>query len=133
METIMNVNGNPVAMKILPDMYEVVTGLARTDQLVGIPLIDVNLNLDTFYSKHLKRIMDIVICVPAIIVMLPFWVLISIAIKLNSKGPIFYEQDRIGMDRKKFVIKKFRTMIANAEDKTGPIWSSEDDGRITVL
>ena len=57
----MNVNGNPVAMKILPDMYEVVTGLARTDQLVGIPLIDVNLNLDTFYSKHLKRIMDIII------------------------------------------------------------------------
>jgi len=84
METIMNVNGNPVAMKILPDMYEVVTGLARTDQLVGIPLIDVNLNLDTFYSKHLKRIMDIVISVPAIIVMFPFWILIAIAIKLNS-------------------------------------------------
>ena len=133
METIMNVNGNPVGMKILPDMYEVVTGLARTDQLVGIPLIDVNLNLDTFYSKHLKRIMDIVIAVPAIIVILPFWILISIAIKLNSEGPIFYEQDRIGINRKKFVIKKFRTMIANAEDKTGPIWSSEDDGRITVV
>ncbi|MBT5069091.1 MAG: hypothetical protein HOM59_03505, partial [Candidatus Marinimicrobia bacterium] len=59
MDTIMNVNGHPVSMKILPDMYEVVTGLARTNQLVGVPLIDVNLNLDTLYSKHLKRIIDI--------------------------------------------------------------------------
>lgn len=131
METMMNVNGNPVTMKILPDMYEVVTGLARTNQLVGVPLIDVNLNLDTFYSKYLKRIMDLIISTSALIMILPIWLLIAFAIKLDSKGPVFYNQERIGRDGKKFHIKKFRSMISNAEEDTGPIWSGKNDLRIT--
>ena len=131
MDTIMNVNGHPVSMKILPDMYEVVTGLARTNQLVGVPLIDVNLNLDTLYSKHLKRIIDIFIGTISLISIFPFWILIALGIKIDSKGPILYKQERIGMDGKKFLINKFRTMVLNAEDDTGPVWSGKDDSRIT--
>ena len=131
MDTIMNVNGHPVSMKILPDMYEVVTGLARTNQLVGVPLIDVNLNLDTLYSKHLKRIIDIFIGTISLISIFPFWILIALGIKIDSKGPILYKQERIGMDGKKFLINKFRTMILNAEDDTGPVWAGKDDSRIT--
>ena len=133
MDTIMSVNGHPVSMKILPDMYEVVTGLARTNQLVGVPLIDVNLNLDTFYSKHLKRIFDILISTISLISIFPFWILIALGIKIDSKGPIFYEQERIGRNGKKFFIKKFRTMVSNAEDDTGPIWSGKNDDRITAF
>ena len=131
MDTIMNVNGHPVSMKILPDMYEVVTGLARTNQLVGVPLIDVNLNLDTLYSKHLKRIIDIFIATISLISIFPFWILIALGIKIDSKGPILYNQERIGMDGKKFLINKFRTMILNAENDTGPVWAGKDDSRIT--
>ena len=131
MDTIMNVNGHPVSMKILPDMYEVVTGLARTNQLVGVPLIDVNLNLDTLYSKHLKRIIDIFIATISLISIFPFWILIALGIKIDSKGPILYKQERIGMDGKKFLINKFRTMVLNAEDDTGPVWSGKNDSRIT--
>ena len=131
MDTIMNVNGHPVSMKILPDMYEVVTGLARTNQLVGVPLIDVNLNLDTLYSKHLKRIIDIFIGIISLISIFPFWILIALGIKIDSKGPILYKQERIGMDGEKFLINKFRTMVLNAEDDTGPVWSGKDDSRIT--
>jgi len=131
MDTIMNVNGHPVSMKILPDMYEVVTGLARTNQLVGVPLIDVNLNLDTLYSKHLKRIIDIFIGTISLISIFPFWILIALGIKIDSKGPILYNQERIGMDGKKFLINKFRTMILNAENDTGPVWAGKDDSRIT--
>ena len=131
MDTIMNVNGHPVSMKILPDMYEVVTGLARTNQLVGVPLIDVNLNLDTLYSKHLKRIFDIIISTLSLISIFPFWILIALGIKIDSKGPILYKQERIGMDGEKFLINKFRTMVLNAEDDTGPVWSGKDDSRIT--
>jgi len=131
MDTIMNVNGHPVSMKILPDMYEVVTGLARTNQLVGVPLIDVNLNLDTLYSKHLKRIIDIFIATISLISIFPFWILIALGIKIDSKGPILYKQERIGMDGEKFLINKFRTMVLNAEDDTGPVWSGKDDSRIT--
>ena len=133
MDTIMNVNGHPVSMKILPDMYEVVTGLARTNQLVGVPLIDVNLNLDTLYSKHLKRIIDIFIGIISLISIFPFWILIALGIKIDSKGPILYKQERIGMDGEKFLINKFRTMVLNAEDDTGPVWSGKDDSRITLF
>ncbi len=133
MEAMMNVNGKPVSMKILPDMYEVVTGLARTNQLVGVPLIDVNLNLDTYYSKYFKRIIDLVISLPSFLLLLPIWAITAVAIKLDSKGPIFYEQERIGREGEKFAIKKFRSMVFNAEEKTGPVWSGKDDGRITSV
>ena len=62
----------PSSIKILPDMYEVVTGLARTTQLVGVPLIDVNFNIDTFYSRVLKRILESIICSIALVFCLPF-------------------------------------------------------------
>ena len=61
MSSIIAINGAPSSIKILPDMYEVVTGLARTTQLVGVPLIDVNFNIDTFYSRILKRIFESII------------------------------------------------------------------------
>ena len=59
MNSIVGINGAPTSIKILPDMYEVVTGLARTTQLVGVPLIDVNLNIDTFYTRVLKRMLEL--------------------------------------------------------------------------
>ena len=67
MSSIVSINGAPSSIKILPDMYEVVTGLARTTQLVGVPLIDVNFNIDTFYSRILKRIFESLISMFAIV------------------------------------------------------------------
>ena len=130
MDTIMSVNGHPVSMKILPDMYEVVTGMARTNQLVGVPLIDVNLNLDTFYSKHLKRIFDILISTISLISIFPFWILIALGIKIDSKGPLFYVQERNGLDYKKFKCFKFRTL---KEGKVDDGHVSINDSRVTKL
>ena len=83
MNTIVNINGSPVSLKVLPDMYEVVMGMARTNQLVGVPLIDINLNIDTFYSKRLKRGIDIILASLGLIIILPIWILIMILIKLQ--------------------------------------------------
>lgn len=131
MSAIVNINGSPVSIKILPDMYEVVTGLARTTQLVGVPLIDVNLNIDTFYSNVLKRFIDVIIAFIAIIVCMPIWLVVGMLIKVDSRGTIFYTQSRTGKEEKLFNILKFRSMITNAESETGPIWSDSDDKRIT--
>ncbi len=131
MSSIANINGSPVSIKILPDMYEVVTGLARTTQLVGVPLIDINLNLDTFYSRVLKRILDITIALFGVLICFPIWLIIGIIIKIDSSGPVFYLQSRSGKKEKLFNIIKFRSMIYNAESETGPIWSSSEDDRIT--
>ena len=131
LDTIVNINGSPVSLKVVPDMYEVVMGMARTDQLVGVPLIDINLNIDTFYSKRLKRGLDIFLSLMGLVLIFPLWLLIMITIKVDSKGPIFYKQERCGKNKKYFNIIKFRSMILDAEDKTGPVWSDLEDKRIT--
>tara|TARA_B100000029_G_C17569504_1_gene956129 strand:- start:619 stop:1998 length:1380 start_codon:yes stop_codon:yes gene_type:complete len=133
MNAIAEVNGSPISIKILPDMYEVVTGLARTNQLVGVPLIDINLNLETFYSKKLKRFFDISIGLISLLICVPFWLIIGMLIKLDSKGPIFYRQQRMGKDGKLFYINKFRSMVSDAEAKTGPVWAATQDDRITKI
>ncbi len=133
MSAIVNINGSPVSIKILPDMYEVVTGLARTTQLVGVPLIDVNLNIDTFYYRTLKRVIDIILAFIGILICIPIWFIIGLLIKIDSRGSIFYFQSRSGKEGKIFNIIKFRSMITNAESDTGPIWSNSKDKRITRL
>tara|TARA_Y100000591_G_scaffold100043_1_gene84959 strand:- start:2782 stop:4140 length:1359 start_codon:yes stop_codon:yes gene_type:complete len=133
MSSIVSINGAPSSIKILPDMYEVVTGLARTTQLVGVPLIDVNFNIDTFYSRILKRIFESLISMFAIVLCLPFWLLIAILIKISSRGPIFYRQTRSGRNGKLFEIIKFRSMVFNAELETGPVWAEKEDSRITTI
>ncbi len=131
MSSVSKANGAPISIKILPDMYEVVTGLARTNQLVGVPLIDINLNLDTFYSQKLKRVIDLLIGFVGLLICIPIWVFVAIFIKLDSHGPIFYRQERMGKEGNIFYIIKFRSMISDAEAITGPIWAGTEDQRVT--
>jgi len=131
MEVITQANGSPVSIKIVPDMYEVISGLARTEQIYGIPLIQVNPNLNTLYNRYSKRVLDLLISIPVFLLISPFWGIISILIKLDSTGPVLYKQDRIGENHRKFTIRKFRSMKYDAEMKTGPIWATDADPRIT--
>ena len=83
-----------------------------------------------FYDK-LKRIIDVVLASFLILLTLPFWPFITIAIKLEDRGPIFYSQERIGKDGKPFLLIKFRSMKKEAEKKTGAVWAEKEDKRIT--
>ena len=131
MEVITHANGSPVSIKIVPDMYEVISGLARTEQIYGVPLIQVNPNLKTFYNKYLKRVIDLIIAVPSIMLFSPFWIIISILIKIDSSGPVLYKQNRIGENNTTFTIRKFRSMLYDAEKDSGPVWVADEDPRIT--
>jgi exopolysaccharide biosynthesis polyprenyl glycosylphosphotransferase len=133
MNIIALANGSPVTIKIVPDLYEVISGLARTEQIYGLPLIKVNPNLETLYNRVFKRLLDLVIVVPAFILFLPFWGIIALLIKINSPGPILYRQARLGRDQKPFMVYKFRSMYKGAEEQTGPTWAREDDPRITKV
>ncbi len=130
---ITRANGSPVSIKIVPDLHEVISGMTRTEQIYGLPLIKVNPNLDTVYNTIFKRVLDIVISSFLLILMLPFLIIIAVAIKLDSRGPIFYKQERVGKAEKHFIIFKFRTMDKDAEKHTGPVWSKADDARITSV
>ena len=131
MEVITHANGSPVSIKIVPDMYEVISGLARTEQIYGVPLIKVNPNLSTFYNRYLKRVLDLIIAIPCLMIFSPLWLIISIIIKLDSSGPALYKQKRIGENNTTFTIRKFRSMFYDAEKNSGPVWVADDDPRIT--
>ncbi|OPX44183.1 UDP-glucose:undecaprenyl-phosphate glucose-1-phosphate transferase [Ruminiclostridium hungatei] len=85
------------------------------------------------YEKIIKRVFDIITASIGIIAGLPLYLLIAFLIKIDSKGPVFYYQERITTDRKAFKMYKFRTMVENAEGSTGPVLASENDKRITRI
>lgn len=133
LDVISRCEGKNVQIKIVPDLYDIISGQARTSQIYGVPLMDVMPELMPEWEKKLKRLMDVVLSLILLIVSLPITTLAAIAIKIDSKGPLFYKQERMGLNGKIFKIVKFRTMIHNAEKATGPVWSSKGDPRITMV
>lgn len=124
--------GNDVHLMIMPDMYEIVSGMARTNQIYGVPLIEVMPEIMPPGSKLFKRIVDIVLSGLILILYSPLLLISIILIKLTSKGPVFYKQERVGRNEKVFTMYKFRSMVQNAEEY-GPEWAGEDDPRITGI
>lgn len=130
-DIISKIENKGIGLKIVPDLYEILSGQARTSQLYGIPLIDIMPELMPEWEKQLKRITDIFISLIILILALPLTLVIPILIKIDSKGPVLFKQDRIGMNSKVFTIYKFRSMFKDAEKQTGPVWSKKHDPRVT--
>ena len=133
MKLISTINGAPVSIKIVPDLYEVVSGLARTEQISGLPLIEVNFQESQWSSSGMKRIFDFILSVISLIILFPFFIILAIIIRTNSKGSIIYSQERLGFEGNPFMIYKFRSMVLDAEQNSGPVWTSDDDPRITSV
>ena len=94
-----------------------------------------NLGSESLHRKvynRLKRILDILISLTTIIILFPLGIMLSLVIKLSSKGPVFFVQNRIGRNHKPFPMIKFRTMVTGAEEK-GPQWADKEDPRVTVV
>jgi exopolysaccharide biosynthesis polyprenyl glycosylphosphotransferase len=122
-----------VGLKIVPDLYEILSGQARTSQIYGIPLIDIMPQLMPEWEKKLKRLIDIGVSLAFLIISSPVLLVTAILIKLESEGDIFYRQERCGINGSLFKIIKFRSMRNDAEKLTGPVWSQKDDPRITKI
>jgi len=120
-----------IGIKIMPEMYDIVSGQARVNQIYGLPLIDLVPPLLPEWERKVKRIIDFIIALIILVLFLPFGIIIAILIKLDSKGPVFYKQVRVGENGKEFNIYKFRSMVQDAEKLTGPVWSMPNDPRIT--
>lgn len=120
-----------IEIKMVPDLYDIISGQAKISQLYSFPLIDVMPELMPEWEKKLKRVMDIVLSLIMLVLTSPVTLITSLLIKLDSKGPVFYRQERSGLNGRVFRILKFRTMYVDAEKHTGPVWSTKDDPRIT--
>lgn len=112
--------------------YNLITARPRLINVVGEPLVDVTSPGMSACSSNLKRIGDIVVSAVMLILLLPVYAVLALLVKMDSKGPVFYTQERVGLHRKPFRIIKFRSMIVDAEPE-GPALSSAEDRRVTCL
>ena len=119
-----------VNIKITPDAVDIISGAVQTNNVMGVPLIDVHSGLLASWQKNIKRLLDISVAVTALILLFPLLIYTAIRTKLSSAGSILYVQERIGFKGNTFVIYKFRSMFQNAE-QNGPMLSSNHDSRIT--
>ncbi len=127
---INRLEGFDIVVKVIPDMYDILTGKVKMSSLYGTPLIQISHDLMPAWEENVKRIVDVVLSTVALILLSPAYLAIAIAVKLSSPGPIFYSHERIGRYGKPFTIYKFRSMYTDAE-KNGPALSSKADSRIT--
>jgi exopolysaccharide biosynthesis polyprenyl glycosylphosphotransferase len=119
-----------VEIKIVPGILDILSGSVRTSNLFGALLTDIHTGLMPEWQMHIKRLVDVLFSTTVLVGLLPLLIYAAIRVKLSSPGPVFYSQERIGYKGKKFMIRKFRSMLKDAE-KDGPCLSSENDDRIT--
>jgi len=130
---IMNeLEGTGVRIKIIPDMYDILSGSVKMTSIFGAPLIEVNPQIMPAWQFSLKRVVDICASFVALLLLTPVYLVLAIAVKLSSNGPVFFRQERIGKHGRPFWIIKFRSMFADAE-REGPQLSSAKDPRITPI
>lgn len=122
----------PLSIFIVPDLYDVASGHFKTSAVHGITLKVLFPEHMPAWEAQIKRLMDITVSALILVAGFPLMVLTALAIKLDSKGPVFYSQERIGLYGKRFFIHKFRTMRTDAESQ-GPQWATAQDSRVTRL
>ncbi len=119
-----------VIIKVIPLMQDIIFGSVKASGIFHTPLIEISPDLMPAWQQSLKRLIDILASLVAIILLIPFYLFTAIGVKLSSKGPILFSQKRVGITGKPFMMHKFRSMYSDAE-KNGPQLSSDDDPRIT--
>ncbi|MBK9984306.1 MAG: sugar transferase [Saprospiraceae bacterium] len=119
-----------VLVKIIPDMYDILLGTVKMDYLYGAVLIEIRQGLMLNWEKIVKRLLDIVVSGMGLIVLSPVFLYLAFRVRLSSSGPIFYTQERVGLNGKPFNIFKFRSMYPGSEGNT-PQLSFDGDERCT--
>ena len=126
-------NREGIDVKVIPDLLQFIALRARLEDLDGVPIININDVPLQGLNSVVKRVIDITVAALALVVLAVPFAVIAIAIRLSSPGPVFYRQERMGLDRRPFMVLKFRSMDDDAERETGPVWAHEHDPRRTPV
>jgi exopolysaccharide biosynthesis polyprenyl glycosylphosphotransferase len=121
-----------VGIKIFPDVFQIVTSEVTVGDLAGLPLLTVRDIELRGWKLTLKRLVDVFGAAWGLVALSPLMLLVAVLVRLESKGPVFYVQERMGLDATPFRIIKFRTMRTDAE-ADGPGWTVANDPRVTRL
>jgi Undecaprenyl-phosphate glucose phosphotransferase len=127
------VNREGIDIHVVPDLLQFIALRARLENLDGVPIISLNDVPLRGFNSVLKRAIDIAITGTALLILSIPLAIIALIIKRTSRGPVFYTQERMGLDGTAFLVYKFRSMYVGAEDETGPIWARDDDPRCTPV
>lgn len=120
-----------IKVYLVPDLYEIMLAQSRLDQVDDVPVFTVGRLGIPEESQIVKRLTDILLSLLAIIITAPLCILVCATIKLDSRGPVLYRQKRLTLQGKPFTLYKFRTMVEDAEDQSGPVLAVENDPRVT--
>ena len=128
LESLLNqIRDELVDIKIVPDLYRLITLRGGVEEFEGLPFINLRESPMVGWSRFFKRAVDFGLAALVLILLFPCLLLIGLAIKVSSPGPVLYRQIRMGLDGKVFEMWKFRSMVVDAEEKTGPVWARKGD------
>jgi exopolysaccharide biosynthesis polyprenyl glycosylphosphotransferase len=117
---------------VVPDLYEILLTRASITQVHDTPVVEVRDMRLSFMQAITKRAVDLTLSFLILVPVLPLLALLWLAVKLTSPGPVIYMQKRVGYGGRVFNLYKFRTMIHNAEEESGPVLATENDTRVTL-
>jgi len=124
----------PVNIRVYPDLFRLITNDELTvSDLGGLPMVTVRTAGLRTWSRIVKRAVDLAVSSAVLVFCSPLMLLLAILIKLDSPGPVFFVQERVGHDGVPFNLLKFRSMPVDAEKETGPVWATPDDPRPTRI
>ena len=127
------IGDDPVTINLVPDVYGLATLRGGVEEFEGVPLIHLRESPLHGWNRVLKRATDLVLGGAGLVLAAPLMLVIAAAVRATSPGPVLLRQERMGLDGRAFRMLKFRTMRADAEAETGPVWATPDDPRRTRL
>jgi Undecaprenyl-phosphate glucose phosphotransferase len=122
-----------IEIQIVPDVQDYATLGCAVEDFAGLPIVSLNASPLFGWSGAVKRATDIVLSLVALTIGAPVFALVAAAVKLTSPGPVFYRQERMGLDGRTFKMYKFRSMRIDAESSTGAVWAKPGDDRRTPI
>ena len=127
------VGDEPVTIHVVPDLLRFASLRGGIEQFEGMPFIHLRESPLYGWNRLAKRVFDFLFSATVLAVIWPALLLLAAAVKVSSRGPVFYRQERMGLDGRRFEMLKFRTMDADAEVRSGPVWARPSDQRRTGL
>jgi exopolysaccharide biosynthesis polyprenyl glycosylphosphotransferase len=132
-----------IIVRVRTEMFELQTAKAYADDLEGLPVLTIRSGPQDDWRLAAKRVIDALGSLALLVMLAPLFALVALLIKLDSRGPIFFTQERIGLNKRRFAMLKFRTMVSGAEEQQatleelneaeGPVFKIRNDPRITLI
>lgn len=116
---------------MVPELYEIMLAQARLEQVDDVPVFTVGRLAIPEEVHFVKRVIDIALSIIILVITIPLHIMVAMAIKLDSPGPVLYRQKRLTLQGRPFYLYKYRTMVKNAEKDSGPVLAKENDPRVT--